>query len=1086
MTRTNLDSEDALEQATLALFRQMGWNTVNCMDEVFGDVPSSPRRPNLGRETTGEVVLCQRLLASLRKLNPDLPAEALQQAIDILTRDRSALSTVEANREVYQLLKDGVKVTLTPTLSLEGRGRRAAPGEGEIVIVKVIDWDTPSNNDFLVASQLWITGPVYKKRTDLIGFVNGLPLVFIELKAAHRHLTNAYHNNLRDYKDTIPQLFWYNAFIILSNGSRSVMGSLTADWEHFADWKKVSSEQEQGVISLETMLRGVCQPDRLVDFTENFVLFTEAKGGLRKLVAKNHQYLGVNRAIEAVKEIRANQGKLGVFWHTQGSGKSYSMVFFSQKIHRKVPGNWTFLVVTDRDELDGQIYRNFAGAGVVTEPEEAVRASSGEHLKQLLRDDHRYVFTLIQKFRTTGGARYPQLSGRDDIIVMADEAHRTQYDTLALNMRTGLPHAAYIAFTGTPLIAGEERTREVFGDYVSIYNFRQSIEDNATVPLYYENRIPEVELTNANLNVQIADVLDRAELGDAAEDAVEREFAREYHVITRDDRLDKIAEDLVQHFLGRGHKGKAMVVAIDKATAVKMYDRVQKYWQIQLAYWQAERETCAPTDRAFIEERLAYLRNTDMAVIVSPAQNEEADLRAKGADIRPHRLRLNKEDLEEKFKDPDDPLRLVFVCAMWMTGFDAPACSTLYLDKPMRNHTLMQTIARANRVFGDKVNGLIVDYIGIFRNLQQALAIYGTAAGGGIAAGDLPVEAKAMLINKLRQALSEARSFCAALSMEQSPSSGGIDLDAIQAAEGFERIRLRNDAVDAILVNDSTRQKFLTHAYLVNRLYRAVLPDPIAHEFNPTRSLLDVLAQQVRAVSGDDDEIETEASGIAQAVRDIELRLDGSIEASYARWTIDGARPVDLRQIDFEAIQRRFRQGHQHIEIEQLRAMIRRSLERMVPRNRTRLDFYDVFQQMIADYNAGATNAETVFAQLVDFAKQLNEEERRGIREQLDDEQLAILDILTRPSPPLTKAEREQVKRLARELLDTLKAERLVLEWRSRQQTRAAVLVAIQEVLENLPQKYSNEEYNVKCEAVYQHVYDSYYGAGRSVYQVAG
>jgi len=1076
--KNNRDSEDALEQTTLALFRQMGWDTVNCMDEVFGGTPASKGKPNLGRETTGEVVLRQRLLAALRKLNPDLSVEALQQAIDILTRDRSALSAVEANREVYRLLKDGVKVTTAPSpVQGEGWGEGRSRDESHLAVVKIIDWTTSANNDFLVASQLWITGPVYKKRTDLIGFVNGLPLVFIELKAAHRHLTNAYHNNLRDYKATIPQLFWYNVFIILSNGSRSVMGSLTADWEHFADWKKISSEQEQGVISLETMLRGVCQPDRLVDFTENFVLFTEAKGRLRKLVAKNHQYLGVNRAIEAVKEIRANRGKLGVFWHTQGSGKSYSMVFFSQKIHRTVPGNWTFLVVTDRDDLDRQIYQNFAGAGVVTEPEEAVRASSGEHLKQLLRDDHRFVFTLIQKFRAPGGVPYPRLSDRDDIIVMADEAHRTQYDTLALNMRTGLPRAAYIAFTGTPLIAGEERTREVFGDYVSIYNFRQSIEDNATVPLYYENRIPEVELTNANLNVQIADVLDQAELGDAAEDAVEREFAREYHVITRDDRLDKIAEDLVQHFLGRGHKGKAMVVAIDKATAVKMYDRVQKYWQIQLAYWQAERETCAPADRAFIEERLAYLQSTDMAVIVSSAQNEEADLRAKGADIRPHRLRLNKENLEEKFKDPDHPLRLVFVCAMWMTGFDAPACSTLYLDKPMRNHTLMQTIARANRVFADKVNGLIVDYIGIFRNLQQALAIYGTASGGGIAQGDLPVEAKAMLINKLRQVLSDARSFCAAFS---------IDLDAIQAAEGFERIRLRDDAVNAILVNDSTRQKFLTHAYLINRLYRAVLPDPIAHQFNPTRSLLDVLAQQVRAVSGDDDEIETEASGIAQAVRDIELRLDGSIEASYARWTIDGARPVDLRQIDFEAIQRRFKQGHQHIEIEQLRAMIHRSLERLVPRNRSRMDFYDAFQQMIADYNAGATNAETVFAQLVDFAKQLNEEERRGIREQLDDEQLAILDILTRPSPPLTKAEREQVKRLARELLDTLKAERLVLEWRSRQQTRAAVLVAIQEVLENLPQKYSDDDYRLKCETVYQHVYDSYYGAGGSVYGVAG
>ncbi len=313
MPRLVADSEDALEQATLAQFRQMGWEAVNCMDEVFGDTPALPQRPNLGRETTGEVVLQGRLMSALQHLNPDLPAEALQQASDVLVRDRSALSAVEANREVYRLLKDGVKVT-APT---PGREEQAASstlprdeeahrrGGSEVVTVRVIDWDTPIHNDFLVASQLWITGPVYKRRTDLIGFVNGLPLVFVELKAAHRQLTDAFHNNLRDYKSTIPQLFWYNVFIILSNGSRSVMGSLTAEWEHFADWKKVESEQERGVISLATMLRGTCQPDRLLDFAENFVLFTEAKGGLRKLIARNHQYLGVNRAVEAVQHAQS-------------------------------------------------------------------------------------------------------------------------------------------------------------------------------------------------------------------------------------------------------------------------------------------------------------------------------------------------------------------------------------------------------------------------------------------------------------------------------------------------------------------------------------------------------------------------------------------------------------------------------------------------------------------------------------------------------------------------------------------------------------------------------------------------------------
>ena len=480
MPHTYPDSEQALEYATMALFAQLGWQTANCFEEVIGprtDVP--PERLYLGRETTNQVVLIPRLRAALTKLNPDVPAEALDLAIEELTRDRSAMSAANANREIYQLLKDGVKVS--PPLSQQETGEGRGGGE----TVRVVDWNTPANNDFFLASQFWVSGEMYKRRADLVGFVNGLPLVFVELKSSHKKLKTAYDNNLRDYQVSIPQLFWHTAVIILSNGSHSLMGSLTAEWEHFADWQRINSEGEQGIISLDTMIRGVCEPTRLLDIVENFILFAETRGGLVKLVARNHQYLGVNNAIRAVQDIRANQGRLGVFWHTQGSGKSYSMVFFAQKVLRKLPGNWTFLVVTDRQDLDNQIYKNFASAGAVTEPEDAVRAESGEHLKQLLQEDHRYVFTLIQKFHTGKGGRYPVLSERSDIIVMPDEAHRTQYDALALNMRNGLPNAAFIAYTGTPLMAGEEKTRAVFGSYVSIYNFKQSADDGNTVPLYY-------------------------------------------------------------------------------------------------------------------------------------------------------------------------------------------------------------------------------------------------------------------------------------------------------------------------------------------------------------------------------------------------------------------------------------------------------------------------------------------------------------------------------------------------------------------------------------------------------------------------
>ena len=507
------DSEEALELETIALFQQLGYTTANCYNEWNSGTST------LGRETRSEVVLISKLRPALEKLNPHLPNQAITLAIEELTRDRSALTLASANREIYDRLKDRVKVTY-----------RNDDGEDITENVTVIDWQTPTNNDFFLASQFWIAGEMYTRRTDLIGFINGIPLIFIELKASRERVEFAYQNNFCDYRKEIPQVFWYNGIVILSNGSISKIGSLTATWEYFSDWKKINSEGEEGIISLDTMIRGTCDKTKLLDIVENFTLFSEEQGGLIKLVAKNHQYLGVNSCLEAVQNIRENQGKLGVFWHTQGSGKSFSMQFFSQKVHRTVEGNWTFVIITDREDLDDQIYKNFAKTGAVTEPEKEVRANSGEHLKQLLTEDHRYVFTLIQKFRTKKGDRYPKLSDRDDVIVIADEAHRSQYDSFAGNMRTALPKAGFIGFTGTPLLVGEEATRREFGDYISIYNFRQSIEDGATVPLFYENRIPQLELTNSELNEEITDAIEAADLDEAQENKLEREFSREYGV----------------------------------------------------------------------------------------------------------------------------------------------------------------------------------------------------------------------------------------------------------------------------------------------------------------------------------------------------------------------------------------------------------------------------------------------------------------------------------------------------------------------------------------------------------------------------
>ncbi|HEX6190234.1 MAG TPA: type I restriction endonuclease subunit R, partial [Pyrinomonadaceae bacterium] len=1023
----------------------------NCYHETFG------KHGFLGRETAAEVVLSSRLRPALRKLNPDLPPEAIESAIEQLTRDRSAMSAVQANREIYMLLKNGVKTRLTNTVA-SSKGR----GQDEFARVKVIDWDTPANNDFFLASQFWITGEMYRRRADLIGFVNGLPLVFIELKKLR--LEDAFENNLRDYKTSIPELFWYNSLIILSNGSKARIGSITGEWDHFAEWKKINDEGEEGVVSLETMIRGTCAPAKLVDLVENFSLFSETKQGVIKLIAKNHQYLGVGSALKAVEQIRENQGKLGVFWHTQGSGKSFSMVFFSQKILRKVPGNWTFVVITDREDLDDQIYKNFAGVGAVTEPEKHVRAKSGKHLKELLQEDHRYVFTLIQKFRNEKGKRYPVVSKRDDIIVITDEAHRSQYDQLALNMRNALPNAAFIAFTGTPLIAGEERTKEVFGDYISIYNFQQSVDDHATVPLYYENRIPELQLKNEKLNEDMARVIEDAELDEGQEAALEREFRHEYHLITRNDRLEKVAEDIVNHFMGRGFRGKAMVVSIDKATAVRMYDKVQNYWPKYLKRVKAKLATCAPEEREELKKTIEFLSTAEMAVVVSQAQNEIADLKKKGADIRPHRKRMVTEDLETKFKDADDPLRIVFVCAMWMTGFDVPSCSTIYLDKPMRNHTLMQTIARANRVFGEKVSGLIVDYVGVFRSLQKALAIYGASSGAGVKPGQTPANAKKELVTRLRVTIKEATDFCTSL---------GIDLTRIPRASGFRRVRLIDDAVDVIVRTDDTKNRFRQLERDVARLYKAILPDARANEFYPMRALLQIIADKIQDL--------IEPPDISGVMSDVDALLDESI-ASEGYIIHNTNRLLDLSKIDVKKLRKYFAKSRKHTEVERLKNAVAAKIANMVALNRSRMDYLEHFKDMIDEYNSGAVNVEVMFERIVAFMNELEVEEKRTIREGLSEEELAVFDLLTKPAVKLTNKDSDRVKKVVRELLDKLKREKLVLEWRSRQQSKAAVRLAIEEQLDDLPKAYSKPLYDAKCDLIYQHVFDSYFGGGQSVY----
>jgi type I restriction enzyme R subunit len=1049
-------TEDQLvEQPAIGLFAELGWQTVVAMEEIFG------AGGTLGREASGEVVLVSGLRAALTRLNPALPPEAIAAAVDDLTRDRSAMSLEAANREVYLLLKEGIKVSVPDK---ERGGQKTER-------LRVIDWEHPENNDFLLVSQFSVTGALYTCRPDLVGFVNGLPLVVIELKKPGVPARAAFDENLTHYKQQIPSLFWFNALLIASNGTDSRVGSLTADWERFFEWKRIERENEPRRVSLEVMLRGTCDRTRLLDLVENFTLFSEHKAGLVKIIGQNHQFLGVNNAIVSMLAARKlGHGRGGVFWQTQGSGKSFSMVFFAQKVLRKVAGNWTFVVVTDRVELDDQIAKTFKATSAVSEAEgDECHAASGAHLRELLRGNHRYVFTLIHKFQTP-----EMLCDRPDVIVLTDEAHRSQYDTLALNMRAALPKALFLAFTGTPLIAGEERTKDVFGDYVSIYDFQQSVEDGATVPLFYENRTPELQLVNPDLNEDIYNLIETAELDPEQEAKLERELGRQYHILTRDDRLETVAKDIVRHFLGRGFVGKAMVVSIDKATALKMHDKVRKHWAAELVRVDRELERLTgyktKTDPAVIQElqeRRRVLTTTDMALIVSPGQNEIEQMKKHGLDIVPHRKRMNDEELDEKFKDIEDPLRIVFLCAMWLTGFDAPSCSTVYLDKPMRNHSLMQTIARANRVFPGKHSGMIVDYANVFASLEKALAIYGPGGGGGG-----PVKDKAKLVEDLRRAVGAATTFCA---------TRQVILPAIEQlnAGSLERLQRIDDAVNALISPDPLRREFFGHERLVGTLYGAVKPDPAALEFAGRVASIAAIADAIRT------KLNPNPADITEVMGGIGKLLDASITG------VDiPAKPapvMDLSKIDFVALRCRFKESkHKNTDLEVLKAAIRAQLEKLIRLNKTRADFAEKFEELIESYNQGSQSIGELFEELLKLSRNLNQEQERHVRENMTEEELVIFDILTRPAPELSADERAEVKKVARELLNKMKL-LLVLNWRQKSTARSQLKLTIEDVLDTgLPRTYTPELYRQKCSALFEHVYESYPERDAGVYVMMG
>jgi type I restriction enzyme, R subunit len=1127
---TEINSEDRLVQKTFAdyLRDKLGWESAFAWnDETFG--PAG----NLGRDSQRDAVLKRDLRESLARLNPNLPQSARDEAFEKLTQIDFARSLMQHNHQFYQFIQKGVPVSW-----------RDADGQTRYDHARVIDFRSITNNQFVTVREMKFQGlrvPHYNRRADIVCFVNGLPLVVIELKAVYHNIRQGFDNNLTDYMtaQVIPHVFHHNAFLVVSNGDRAKYGSISSKWEHFAEWKR-NDEKQKGDLDAKILLDGMLAKDRLLDLVENFILFDESKpGGTRKIVARNHQVLGVNRAVASVvrqeelkrefppekrlleyripreppllaaeraqepgkfnvpeddfargegrevellpivKRAHPDLGRLGVFWHTQGSGKSYSLAFFVQKVRRAVRGNFTFVIMTDREDLDDQIFRTFVGCGAGDE--QTPRAASGKILKTLLQENHRLIFSLVHKFNQEVSPDQPY-SRRDDIIVISDEAHRTQSGKLARNMRLALPNAAFIGFTGTPLFKYDHLTRRIFGTYVSRYDFKRSEDDKSTVKLIYENRGEKLGIARLDLNDRIAAKVEEADLDPDQMAHLERLLGKDYEVITADDRLDKLAEDFVEHCSTRWESGKSLFVCIDKITCGRMYQRISTRWQAKLAELRAqvpiaEAQVAAAASSDLGEKRaaelekllgrIAWMESTMIEIIISEAQNEVRDFARWDIDIVPHRARMKNGftipggrtlSVEDAFKEPTHPFRIAIVCAMWLTGFDVECLSTLYIDKPMKAHTLMQAIARANRVYPGKDCGVIVDYNGMLKSLRQALAQYAT--GDDDEAGEpgeiiAPIET---LVAALVDGLEAA---------ERHLQSLGFDPAKLHDAHGFEKISLLRDAVNALYSSDEAKRRFEIMAREVFARFKALLMEPSVFTYAERHDNIEAIYKKL--------EERRDTADVTDVLKELHRIVNEAIRAAAPGEDHAEGLTVDLSQIDFERLRKEFAKApRKNSTLQDIRTLVEKKLARMLQTNPLLMDYYKRYQEIIADYNRekDRVTVEQTFAALVALAQGLDQEQRRAVEEGLNDKELALFDLLQREN--LSKADRERLKQASRSLLARLQQLLAPMRhWTRNAQTQAEVQSSILDWLfETLPRPpFTEPETEGLANRIYEYVW---------------
>jgi len=993
---TNSFTESVVEQAALAWLESIGYLIVSGPEIAPGETAAE-------REDYGQVVLERRLRQALQRLNPQVPPDALEEAFRKLTRPDSP-SLVANNHVIHKYLVEGVPVEY-----------QRADGSIGGDLVRVFDYGDPENNEFLAVNQFTVVEDQHERRPDVVLFINGLPVAVIELKNAASGGATIWSafNQLQTYKRQIPSLFAFNAALVISDGVEARIGTISADRERFMPWRTIEGEElaDTKLPQLQVVLEGVFEKRRFLDLIRHFIVFEDVGGGvLVKKMAGYHQYHAVNLALDSTVAASGERGdkRVGVVWHTQGSGKSLTMAFYAGRVvlHPAME-NPTLVVITDRNDLDDQLYGTFARCHELLR-QQPMQAESRAHLRELLRTaSGGVVFTTVHKFFPTDGEdRHPLLSDRRNIVVIADEAHRSQYDFIdgfARHMREALPNASFIGFTGTPIELTDKNTRAVFGDYISIYDIERAVKDGATVPIYYESRLARLEL-DESAKPLLDEEFEEATEGEEVEhkERLKTKWAQLEALVGTEKRLKLIAEDLVKHFETRleAMDGKAMIVCMSRRICVELY-------------------------KAIVAIRPDWHHDDDNAGIMKIVMTGSA---SDPEEWQGHiRTKSRREELAKRFKDPKDPFKVVIVRDMWLTGFDAPCLHTMYVDKPMRGHGLMQAIARVNRVFKDKPGGLVVDYLGLADQLKYALANYTQSGGKGQTAIDQE-EAVAVMLERYE--------VCCGI-------FHGFDWSKWKIGGSQERLSVLPAAQEHVLAQEDGKNRLVKAVSELSKAFALAVPHEKALEIRDDVGFFQAVRTVLTKSTGDGRRSPEE---IELAIRQIVSKAVSSDEVIDI-FAAAGLKKPDISILSDEFLAEVRGMPQRNLAVEMLRKLLEGEIKTRSRKNVVQArSFAELLENAITRYQNRAIETAQVIEELIELAKDMREANRRGEALGLTEDEVAFYDALEVNDSAVKVLGDETLRLIAQELVKSVRNS-ITIDWTVRENVRAQMRVIIKRIL---------------------------------------